>query len=293
MTAIAGLLSVLAVAVGVFVTSHHSREQQKLALQGQITDRFTKAVEQLGQPGVAKVDVRLGAIYALQRIMRDSDDDQAAVVDILSAFVRGHAPAPRRTEQVTAGGVPTARPVDVQAALTVLARRDSGLDGEGRVDLSEADLSLAALRGAKLHRAEMLYANLRNANLRNADLRGADLSRATLRGANLHDGALDGADLGGANLRDVELGGAKLVGANLRGASLQGTRLAEADLRGAVLHGADLHGALLEGADLSGALLDPDQLWCAHLDERTVLPEELVRPSPSASDLDSQCRIQE
>ncbi|MFI5496709.1 hypothetical protein [Actinoplanes sp. NPDC051859] len=74
-TAIAGLLSVLAVAAGLVITNNYNREQQALALQGQITDRFTKAVEQLGQPGRQKIDVRLGAIYALQRIMRDSAAD--------------------------------------------------------------------------------------------------------------------------------------------------------------------------------------------------------------------------
>ena len=48
---------------------------------GHLTDRFTKAIEQLGHP--TAVDVRLGGIYALERIARDSKDDHPQVVDCL------------------------------------------------------------------------------------------------------------------------------------------------------------------------------------------------------------------
>jgi hypothetical protein len=56
---------------------------------GQITDRFGKAVGQLGS---AELDVRLGGIYALERIARDSADDHPQVMEVLTAFVRVHAP---------------------------------------------------------------------------------------------------------------------------------------------------------------------------------------------------------
>lgn len=45
-----------------------------LSRQGQFTDRYTKAVEQLGSN---KPDVRIGAIYALERIAHESRRDQA------------------------------------------------------------------------------------------------------------------------------------------------------------------------------------------------------------------------
>jgi len=41
----------------------------ELTEQGQVTDRYTKAIEQLGSD---KLDVRIGGIYALERIARDS-----------------------------------------------------------------------------------------------------------------------------------------------------------------------------------------------------------------------------
>ena len=44
----------------------------KLTEQGQVTDRYTKAIEQLGSD---KLDMRIGGIYALERISRDSPRD--------------------------------------------------------------------------------------------------------------------------------------------------------------------------------------------------------------------------
>jgi hypothetical protein len=37
-------------------------------------------------------DVTVGGIYALERIARDSPDDRAAIGEVLTAYVRGHAP---------------------------------------------------------------------------------------------------------------------------------------------------------------------------------------------------------
>ncbi|MFA5378081.1 MAG: pentapeptide repeat-containing protein [Dehalococcoidia bacterium] len=69
-------------------------------------------------------------------------------------------------------------------------------DGDGRADLSYADLRSADLRSADLSYANLRYANLRSAdlsyaNLRSADLRSADLSYANLRSADLRSADLD------------------------------------------------------------------------------------------------------
>ena len=50
-----------------------SRRAFELTEQGQVTDRFTRAIEQLGSD---KLDVRIGRIYALERVARDSVKDQ-------------------------------------------------------------------------------------------------------------------------------------------------------------------------------------------------------------------------
>ena len=62
----------------------------ELTERGHLTDRYAKAIEQLGNDNV---DVRLGGIYSLEQIAADSsrDRDQATVVEVLSAFVRVHS----------------------------------------------------------------------------------------------------------------------------------------------------------------------------------------------------------
>ena len=68
------------------------RQTENLQEQGQITDRFTKAIDQLGalSPGggldangkpKTNLEVRLGGIYALERIARDSPKDQSTIME--------------------------------------------------------------------------------------------------------------------------------------------------------------------------------------------------------------------
>lgn len=51
----------------------------------QITERFTRAIVQLGDELMA---LRLGGIYALERISKDSAKDHWQVMEVLMAYVR-------------------------------------------------------------------------------------------------------------------------------------------------------------------------------------------------------------
>jgi hypothetical protein len=61
----------------------------ELTEQGQVTDRYTKAIEQLGS---STIDVTIGGIYALERIVRDSPRDQPTIMEVLAACIREHSP---------------------------------------------------------------------------------------------------------------------------------------------------------------------------------------------------------
>lgn len=52
-----------------------------------MTDRYTKAVDQLGPD---KLDERIGGIYALERVARDSFTDHPIAMEVLAAFIREH-----------------------------------------------------------------------------------------------------------------------------------------------------------------------------------------------------------
>ena len=153
----------LTLAAGLFAVGAlvYTARNYSLSREAQVTDRYTKAIEQLGSK---ELDVRIGGIYALERVARDSARDHPTVMEVLTAFIREHSrepwPPPHpggfEEEQLT-------RP-DVQAAITVVGRRNA-----------ERDIQLIDLTGANL-----TGANLTGANLSGADLSRADLSRAAL-----------------------------------------------------------------------------------------------------------------
>ena len=246
--------------------------------QGQITERYTRAIEQLGHE---RREVRLGAIYALERISKDSERDYWTVMEVLSAYVRDRSPTdvPKPEPEAEVKRFPT----DIQAALTVIGRRegvDTGTIDLGGAYLPGASLADANLQGAYLRKANLHGGNLAETELQGADLGGANLQSAVLSGANLQSALLFDASLQGAFLFDANLQGGNLIGANLQGAalggaSLQGAFLMDANLQGALfsdvnLQEADLSRANLQGADLSRARnLTPEQIADAEVDEAT------------------------
>ncbi|WP_433418808.1 pentapeptide repeat-containing protein [Microtetraspora malaysiensis] len=285
--AVTGLVvigGVVFTALGLWYTAQTLNTTQ----QGQITDRYTKAVEQLGS---TKSDVRLGGIYALQRLASDSPRDQDTIRNVLSGFVRNHdgcalqpgekTPPERCSDAGEDNGSYVRLPADVVAALTIaptLAAFDESGDVTDRADFSFSRFPKADLIGAKL-----TGANLRGADLRGATLASADLAHADLTGADLTGAKLINADLRGAVLLDAKLTGADLTRAKLtsafliRDANLRGAKLTGADLTGAFLHGADLTGAVLRGADLTRADLRGAALRGADLRGVRGITEQQVR----------------
>jgi hypothetical protein len=188
-----------------------------LSRESQVTDRYTKAIQQLGSN---TIDVTIGGIYALERIARDSPRDHPTVMEVLAACIREHSreqwPSASSERPNTELPERTTRP-DVQAALTVIGRRNARHDRQG-VDLGGADLTGANLGHANLSRANLFGANLTGAYLTRANLTGAYLARANLTGATLHHADLTGAfllqaDLTGALLADAIFTGAELISA--------------------------------------------------------------------------------
>jgi hypothetical protein len=79
--------------------------------ESKITERFTRAVDQLGH---STTDVRVGGTYALERIARDSRRDHEPIMEMMATFVREHARVTQTLHQVT-DGRPPSPDADVQA----------------------------------------------------------------------------------------------------------------------------------------------------------------------------------
>lgn len=221
----------------------------ELAERGQATDRYSDAIEQLGSE---KLDVRIGGIYALERVARDSATDHPTVMGVLTAFIREHSHEPWSPAGFGGRGwKPSTRP-DVQAAVTVVGLRDASRDAKA-IDLARVILADADLGGANLGGANLFCARLTDATLTFAILTSADLTQANLGGANLFRADLTDATLALATLFRAKLGGATLTRANLFRADLTDADLTDADLTDADLTDARLDGANLDGANLNGA----------------------------------------
>ncbi len=195
-------------------SSKAAQAQSEIAVQRQVTDSFTAAIDQLGYKN--DLEVRLGAIYALGQLARTSREHHWPIMETFTAYVREHSPVQPRSptpaeqhseadELEKGAGETKARflPPDIRAIMAALRERRPEHETAGQV----LDLSNTALPGANLSAAFLPWANLRGADLRGATLRWANLSKASLTGADLR-----GANLHGVNLYKADLGEAILSG---------------------------------------------------------------------------------
>ena len=209
----------------------------EVAQEGQITERFIRATEQLGNRDSRAI--RLGGIYALERIAQDSKKDHWQVMEVLTAYVREKSPYDEAT--------PSVQPVttDIQATLTVLGRRKAEYDmPKQRLDLS----------GTHLHGVRLADANLQHTTFTGANLRQAVFYRV--------------------NFDDAIFQSAILQGTDFKKSTLTRTCFQRAILLAAKLQGADIR-----TADLSEAsYLEQEQVDSAIFDETTKLPPALENP---------------
>jgi hypothetical protein len=276
-TAIVQALGAVVLAVGGYFTWRSLRLGQEnlratekrldIDREAQITNRFTQAIGQVGaelKNGKPNLEVRLGGIFALERLSRDSPRDYWVIIEVLTAYVRQNAKREPATAPIDSKD--RAARLDIQAILTVLGRRTLPTEfiEPFPLDLRDTQIRGVYLTGANLQGVYLTGANLQVANLMNANLRGAYLINTNLRSAYLTDAYVQGANLLRASLQDAHLGRANLQGASLTGANLQGANLCLTDLA---------------GADLSTSIgLSQEQLQRAIRDITTKLPGNLHAP---------------
>ncbi|BCU13234.1 pentapeptide repeat-containing protein [Microcystis aeruginosa] len=255
-----GLIATLLAGIGLFVNYLNSQAERQLIQERLITERFSKAVEQIGNN---KEEVVIGGIYSLERIAKDSPKDQWTIMEVLTSYIRKNSRIRSNIQQLkpekrqkALEKLPSVS-IPVQAALTVIGRR--------KVKNDQAGDNLAETNDPY----KIKFLDLSGTNLREANLNGANLIRANLDGAYLNRAILIEANLNGAYLNGAYLNRANLIEANLNGAKLNGAILIEADLilanlNGAQLDGANLNGAYLYRAYLYGAeRLHPEQIKSA------------------------------
>lgn len=308
-----------AVLLGLYVSWHEFRASQAATLnaeqardRAEFTGRYSTAVEHLSSD---KTSLKLGGVFALERLARDSAADHWSVMEVLTAFVRESArwksvdpgtiePQPAddpseifanykvrspeaRDKEINFSNYTGRPPAEVQAALTVLGRRWLGdtkqeqdlREGGRHLDLRGVDLRGADLSGLNFKNALFSGAHLEYAKFYNCQLDQADFKRAYLAGSELTLSGLKGADFSDANLEGAFLNFSHLEDTNFFFANLGNARLVGVYCGKTNLDRANLRGAYLDNANgITRADFEPKTLGGApFIDEATEPP---AKPTP-------------
>lgn len=225
------------------------------------------------------IEVRLGAIYALERIAKDSERDHWPIMEVLCAYIRNpqNTGTPKLSKEAKnpaewRQSIRAPR-IDVQAALTVIGRR------------SPERIQYEIVNGLRL--------NLEEANLQDAILSHGNFSRAQFKGANLDLARIDFAELvstnfWGASMESATIQHCRLWDACFASSQLNYASIINSSAKNCLFHKARLYkatfvqskldGARLFNTDLSWAHIHPDQLIRTSGDSETQLPDGMQRP---------------
>ena len=180
-----------------------AQRQSETAQHGLLNERYQKGAEMLGSEVLA---VRLGGIYALERLAREHPGDyHTQIMRLLCAFARNPPVVEKETQD-------TKLRADLQALLEAISTRS-----EEQIEIEKKEKYILELSGSSLEEASLSDGNLSGLFLFDVSLKGAFLYGTNLRGANLHRASLEGADLSNANLEGAWLEGVNLTGAEMRG----------------------------------------------------------------------------
>ena len=166
-------------------------EQSKLDRDGKMSDRLTRAIENLHNKD--SLAVREGALFELKRLGLDFPREPENIVRILSSFVKDGIETRKLVKGPASDKEFLPKPTqDVFIACEIMSTF---------FEKSQCRASLNYLKAEKLY-------------LHNIQLRGADLYYAHLEGSILND----------SNFEDADMLEAHLIGAYLVGANFEGTK---------------------------------------------------------------------
>ena len=243
-----------------------------------LNERYQKGAGMLGSEVLS---VRLGGIYALQRLAEQHPGHyHIQVMNLFCAFLRH----PTKDQSLDPGQL-TNKPgtllgirQDMEAVLEAICSRD-----KSRIALERREDFRLDLRGATLPGVQLLNADLSNAMFHHAEMPGANIANTDLT-----DAFFTSANLSQASLYRMKFKGTRFGSANLSGALLQDTEFTnadfhDADLSGANLWKANLHGAIFQDAKLCDAWLESANLSSSGFGGADLSGARLVKTDLSGS----------
>ena len=231
--------------------------------EGLITDRINAAVASLGaektikkgkdEQTVPNIEVRIGAILALERMAKTNADVHIQIMEILTAYIRENAP-------VTEGEHDRKPRQDIQLAFTVIGRRP--LLGKSierkqkpekyRLDLRNCDFT--KIEGKD--EPDFDHCIFDNSKFKMSKIQKIKLNSASLKDVNLYD-----ADLTHAKMDQTELDRSILVKVKLQGIDFKKIK--------------SLKGACFKDLNFSNMNISDNQLNVTFCDGSVILPDHL------------------
>jgi uncharacterized protein YjbI with pentapeptide repeats len=277
--------------------------QLQITLNGQVTDRLSKAVEYIGSENLS---IRLGGLYSLERIALDSSRDLPKIIEILCAYIRVHSPSEvinrgiheieiskeltdQELSEIVANIFHRPRPKeDIHAALQIISKitRIHRVPEDSLLVVSR-NLFGVNVKGARLpQKSDLSYFFFDNSQLdyvaipADSKLIGIRICHSDLRGAFMDEVNLSYSDLSGSALERITLRKATLIKARFIG-----SRLACANLIKVVAKEASFNRAKLRKALFSGAKLKKANFGYADLRESNLNEADLSEVDFGSADL--------
>lgn len=227
---------------------------------------------------IPNLEVRLGAIYLLEKLARDNQELHWPIMEILCAYVRGNAGPPQEDTSLPPG-------VDVQAAITVIGRRSAE-------QLKAEDRSRRNSINSDEYRLNLSYTHLAGANFDGLDFRYANFGKSCLAGSSFNNSWLSGGSFSSANIFNAIFFHTYLEGADLMYVDARYSNFFFAFMEGAKLGDgnfefASIHSVMFDDATIDGAIFSSSKGLNIELISKTwgngstILPEGLDAPKNS------------
>lgn len=226
-----------------YLRTRHLDKQHEQTERGQITDRYTKAVQMLGNND--NLSIRVGALNALKQIALDAPDYRLVVKEVIENYVR-RPPAYALQFQQNKERLNKAKTskykintikdiwlnhlIDCQDIHIALHTLTEIRENNEEVDISGAHWSFFDLSSTKLEHANLSRAQLVGADLSRSEVKSTSMSNTNLSAANLGFAIMHKVDMSGADLSDSDM-----IGTDLRGANIEGANVSNAFIGGTAI----------------------------------------------------------
>jgi uncharacterized protein YjbI with pentapeptide repeats len=279
--------------IAFFSTFYFSYKTYILSNEQQITNRFTETIRLLSD---SNRDIRIGALYALERLCKDSEKDKISILQIINAYIRNRAPQSSKdilhrfvdsslnkassddyscsfyhpSNEVYVFQVDTTKQeLDIQVAIAIL-----GTNNSGQVPLNFTGLNLQGIdfRALDLSNSDFSYCDLTSDDFGKATIDSCKFNNVVANETNfavtkMRKSSFENSLLQEANFYQADLSNSYIGG----GACCYKCQFGEAVfINGKLENSVDLQRALFWDADLTNVSFEFANMDSANLD-RTIL----------------------